>query len=159
MDGHYSIKQTAEILSINPATVRNWLKSGKITGVMEKRGKGMDQWWIPVNDVERALEAQQPQDTPEQEAKEVAAIAALPEVDASITPVKRSFTPEELAEIAKTVKVAALDAVQEVVRTELEEFREKLESRANERDQKLMEVIRSVQTAKQKTWVQRLLGK
>lgn len=119
MEGYYSVKQAAEVLRVSTKTVRNRISNGELTAIWEERGKGMSQWQIPIAVVEAAAST---------------TLEAIP-----------TTRQVSIEEVGRIVKGAVQDAVQEVVRGELERFKEELEERVEARDRKLLEVIRTVQ--------------
>lgn len=131
MEGHYSVKQAAEILGVSTKTIRNRITTGQLKAVWEDRGKGMSQWWIPMETINAATQT------------------------VEVVPVTRQISPAEVGQIIQM-------AVEEAVQKELTKFREEMDARADQRDQKLMEAIRMIQEERrerQKTWWQRLFGK
>lgn len=54
MEGHYSVKQAAAVLKVTTKTIRNRIASKELPAVWEDRGKGMSQWWIPIEAVNEA---------------------------------------------------------------------------------------------------------
>lgn len=114
----YSVRQAAELLSVSVKTVRNRIANGQLEAVWVDRGAGMSQWLIPA----RALN--------------------LPTTPPKITPLANLPTPNEIAVL---VNSAVQTAVRDVVRVEVENLKQDLENRADERDQRLMNVLREIQ--------------
>lgn len=129
MEGYYSVKQTAEAMHLSQKSVRNYIKAGKIPGVIwEERGQGMSQWWIPI------------------EATEVAATAT---VDADVVQVTRQLSSAELGQIIQT---AVQNAVQDVVKTEIQQLRVELDSHFKRQDERIREAIKPPHEERKSFW-------
>lgn len=114
MDGHYSVKQTAEILKLSTKTVRNRIASGELTAVWEERGKGQSQWWIPMETVNLAT------------------------TTIEVVQVTRQLTPLELKE---TLKSAIREEI-EPLKEEITQLRAELENHFRRTDERLRETIK-----------------
>lgn len=114
MDGHYSVKQTAEILKCSTKTVRSKIVNKTLPAVWEDRGKGMSQWWIPMEAVNIATST----------------------ID--VIPVTRQLTPLELTE---TLKSAIREEIAPL-KDEISQLRGELESHFRRTDERLREAIK-----------------
>lgn len=130
MDGHYSVKQTAEILKISTKTVRNRIASKELPAVWEDRGKGMSQWWIPMEAVNVAT------------------------TTIEVVPMTRQLTPLELKE---TFKSAIKEEI-EPLKLEITQLRAELESHFRRTDERLREAIKPDQEPSKSFWA-RLFNK
>ncbi|SFM30979.1 helix-turn-helix domain-containing protein [Pelosinus propionicus] len=130
MEGHLSIKQVADILKVSSKTVRSRISSGQLAAVWEERGKGMSCWQIPIDAVE------------------------APSSGGEVLSLTKQLTSNE---IAKMVHTAVQNAVQGVVEKELVKIKNDIEGRADERDRRLMEVIRGIQERQRLPWWKKII--
>jgi len=141
VDGFHSVKQAAALLGVSQKTVRSWIHEKTLEAVWEDRGVGQSQWWIPMEAISRTLAKNQPE--------------GHLEGFRGVEPVPQTPTN---ADVAQMIEAAVQNAVQGVVRTELDRFEARTEARADERDQRLMEVLRAVQNERRRSFFQRLFG-
>ncbi len=131
MENHYTVKQAAEILGCSTKTIRSRIANKELFAVWEDLGRGMSRWQIPFSVI----------DTP----------STLPTIPLS--------KPLTTAEIGNIVHTAVQNAVQGVIQNELQQFRDDMEARADQRDEKLMQVIRVLQENKKKLpWWKKILS-
>lgn len=114
MDGHYSVKQTAQVLKVSTKTVRNRIASGELIAIWEERGKGMSQWWIPIESIN----------------------VATTTID--VIPVTRQLTPMELKEAFRS----AIKEEIEPLKDEITQLRAELENHFRRTDERLRETIK-----------------
>jgi hypothetical protein len=126
MDGHYSVKQAAAAMHVSTRTIRNRITSGELPAVWEERGKGMSQWWIPIAVVQTAATT-----------------------TVEVVPVTRQLSPAELGQIVHT---AVQNAVQEVVKTEIQQLRGELESHFRRQDERIREALTPKPEKKKGFW-------
>jgi len=128
LENHYTVKQAAEVLGVSPKTVRSRIANKELSATWEDLGRGMSRWQIPFSAIE----------TPD------SSVQTIP------LPLPKPLTPSEISNV---VHAAVQKAVQGVIQTELKQFRDDIEARADQRDEKLMQVIRILQENKKpKPW-------
>ena len=131
MENHYTVKQAAEILGCSTKTVRSRIASKELFATWEDLGRGMSRWQIPCSII----------DTPS---------------DIQTIPLSKPLTSTEIGNV---VHAAVQSAVQGVIQTELRQLRDDMEARADQRDEKLMQVIRVLQeNKKQLPWWKKILS-
>ena len=118
MEGHYSVKQAAQVLNLSTKTIRNRISSGELPATWEDRGAGMSQWWIPI------------------EAVQIAATTV------EVIPVTRQLTPGEVGQIVQNAVQTAIRQELEPVREEIGQLRGELESHFRRQDERIRETIR-----------------
>ena len=134
LENHYTVKQAAGGLGVSTKTIRSRIANKELFAIWEDLGRGMSRWQIPCSII----------DTP----SEIETI-----------PLTKPLTPTlDFTEMGNLVHTAVQSAVQGVIQTELRQLREDMEARADQRDQRLMEVIRAVQGNKQIPWWKKILG-
>jgi len=118
------IREAADRLNLSEATIRRWIKSGRLKAEM-KNGHYGPQYFISETDLEKANEENQ-------------------------TPIliQNQATPAELERAMQQVIKAEIEKVEESLKQELDDLKSELnDTRAwqEERDQQIMRGLRSIQ--------------
>ena len=125
-DEYYSVRECAEVLGVNPKTIRNRIESKKIPAIWHEQGKGLSCWLIPKDAIDTIIESSE-------------VVSTVP-------------IPMNIIDELKAIVRAENDNIRlelKELRQEVRQSQERLEKSLNDRDVKLMETIRTMQEVKQ----------